>query len=177
MKRIVDSSCSIIYARTLFLWFHNNLLSRSIYNVSVLTLIHAGTCKLRHIKETQLSNHHYYSGNRTGQDLIRVHCNDLVVLVWEKMSLYSCLCSGSYPSCRLLDPPGCLPPFSTLYVPGAHSWSSAERWLSQHSRSPTVHRSHHHRTPVPYNPQDLHNVVWEDRAAKKPLIQIHTQRC
>ena len=56
MKKNVDSSCSIIHARTLFLWFHNTLLSRSIYNVSVLTLIHAGTCKLRH-QETQLSNH------------------------------------------------------------------------------------------------------------------------
>ena len=49
MKKKVDSSCSIIHARTLFLWFHNTLISRSIYNVSMLTLIHAGTCKLRHI--------------------------------------------------------------------------------------------------------------------------------
>ena len=121
MKRKVDSSCSIIYARTLFLWFHNNLLSRSIYNVSVLTLIHAGTCKLRHITyETHIITIICYSGNRTptGQDSIRVHCNDLVVLGWEKMSLYSCvLSSGSYPS-ELAVAPGCLPPFSTLYVPG-----------------------------------------------------------
>ena len=118
MKKNVDSSCSIIHAWTLFLWFHNTLLSRSIYNVSMLTLIHAGTCKLRHIKETHSLVIITIIVARTGQDSIRVHCNDLVVLGWEKMSLYSCLCSGSYPSCSLLDPPGCLPPFSTLYVPG-----------------------------------------------------------
>ena len=29
MRKNVDSSCSIIHARTLFLWFHNTLLSRS----------------------------------------------------------------------------------------------------------------------------------------------------
>ena len=49
------------------------------------------------IRDTQLST--IGSGNRTGQDSIRVHCNDLVVLGWEKMSLCSCvLSSGSYPT-------------------------------------------------------------------------------
>ena len=47
----------------------------------------------------------------------------------------------------------------------AHSWSSAERWLSQQSRSSTVHR---HRTPARARTGPAVGI--------EPLMQIHT-RC
>ena len=65
-------------------------------NPSIFTQAHASYDTII-IRDTQLST--IDSGNRTGQDSIRVHCNDLVVLGWEKMSLCSCvLSSRSYPT-------------------------------------------------------------------------------